>query len=492
VFDTSHGGNRIATCQDCHFRDIDGATAAKGGVVRPGGSTVHPLSGVPEHRMIGGNLWVPYILASTVSTSPNYSPAKEALLGQGPDVLTLDLSQGEALNPNLLLETVTRSGQMLQDSISMIHESYSLSNRIFTLRLQNHTGHKLISGYPEGRRMFLNIKAYVGNDVIYQINPYDYTVGTLKGLADDYSPNSPALRSGEEYRDEMVYEIHQGRSLLGVDQTLHMALATHRTKDNRILPQGFDITNAASRLCEPVWHRHSDTNVYSPGNFYTQAEYEGGYDEVTVSLPIGTERIAAGLYYQTTSREFVEFLRDEINGTGGTLTNSAYIAQTDPWFSGLKAWGDTLWQLWDNNKDVPGAAPVLMTNTFVSLDVSDTDGDGIPAYWETEHFGGPTNANPSIDNDFDGKSNLDEYITMTNPHDDHSLFEIEGVFSNGVPGLSFPAYYARSYTLSYTTNLVEGSWSNLLYEVPGTDEVMVLYETNTSPQAFFKVSIEKP
>ncbi len=485
-FNTSHAENKIATCQDCHFRDIDGAAAAKGGVIRPDESAAHPLSGVPQHRMIGGNLWIPYILASIDPASPNYSPSNEALLKQGPAALTLDFSQGTALDPLILLETLNRSGQMLQDSISMISEAYSLSDSTFTVRLQNHTGHKLISGYPEGRRMFLNIKAYVGDNVIYEINPYDYTVGTLKGLNNTTSPSSPALEPWEIYQDELIYEVHQGSTVLDTDETFHMALATHRTKDNRILPQGFDITNAAARLCEPVWHGYSDTN------FYTQAEYEGGYDEVTVELPGGTERVEAGLYYQSTSREFIEFLRDEINGTGGTLTNTAYIAQTDPWFSGLAAWGDTIWQLWDNNKDVPGAAPVLMTNTFVSLDVSDIDGDGIPAYWETEYFGGPTNANPSEDGDLDGTSNLDEYIAMTDPGNDGSVFKVEGSFSNGISNLSFPAYYARRYTMALTTNLTEGSWSNLLYEVPGTDAEIVLVETNNYPEAFYKLSVEIP
>lgn len=492
LFDTSHAGNKIATCQDCHFRDIDGAAAAKGGVVRPGESTDHPLSGVPQHRMIGGNLWIPYILASTVASSPNYSPTNAALLDQGPAVLTLDLSQGEPLDPLILLETVNSSGQMLQDSISMISESYALSNSTFTVRLQNHTGHKLISGYPEGRRMFLNIKAYVGDEVIYEINPYDYTVGTLKGLDSHYSPGSPELEPGETYRDELVYEVHQGSSVLGVDETFHMALATHRVKDNRILPQGFDVTNASARLCEPVWHGHSDTNIYSTSNLYTQAEYEGGYDEVTVSLPAGTERIEAGLYYQTTSREFIEFLRDEINGTGDTLTNTSYIAQTDPWFSGLKAWGDTIWQLWENNKDVPGAAPVLMTNTYVQLDVSDTDGDGLPAYWEAANFDGATNANPAIDSDLDGVSNYDEYIALTDPNDGGSHFDLSLLPSGEGFDIAFFARYARQYQLMFTTNLVGGVWSNLLFERVGEDDFITVSDTNALPSVFYRANVELP
>ena len=65
------------------------------------------------------------------------------------------------------------------------------------------------------------------------------------------------------------------------------------------------------------------------------------------------------------------------------------IAQTDPFFAGLSAWGDTIWQLWEHNKNVPGAAPVLMTNTFVQLDVSDTDGDGRFEPWREYERGQP-------------------------------------------------------------------------------------------------------
>jgi hypothetical protein len=37
------------------------------------------------------------------------------------------------------------------------------------------------------------------------------------------------------------------------------------------------------------------------------------------------------------------------------------LARTDPFFDQLHAWGDTIWQLWKHNKDVPSAAPFLMT-----------------------------------------------------------------------------------------------------------------------------------
>jgi hypothetical protein len=502
-FKTSHTGNKIATCQDCHFKDLLGEKAGNSGVLRPDDSTEHPLSGVPQHRMIGGNLWVPYLLASIEPTSPNYDATNEALLKQGPSALTLDFTQGEALDPFMLLETVTLSGQMLQNSISMTNANYNLGRSEFTLRLQNHTGHKLISGYPEGRRMFLNIKAYANNKLIYEINPYDYTIGTLKGLDESYSQNSPALSSGEEYEDELVYEVHQSSSLLGVNETFHMALATERYKDNRILPRGFRVADAAERLCEPVWHGISDTNYHSGNNYYTEAEYAGGYDEINIELPAGTERIEAGLYYQTTSREFIEFLRDEINGTGGTLSGTgaggdpAYIAQTNDFFSGLAAWGDTIWQLWDHNKDIPGAAPVLMTNTLVQLDVSDTDGDGIPAYWESLYFGGTTNAIPTLDFDKDGLNNLEEYIAYTIPTDSNSVFRFSAEFAATGTTVEVTAEFdslrSRIYALEETTNLTEsGSWINVSGNVPGIDDQMDLVRTNQADTAVYRVKAKLP
>jgi hypothetical protein len=471
------------------------------GKPRPDNSAEHLKTGITEHRMVGGNIWVPYLLASIESSSSNYDPTNAVLLKQGPAALTLDFSQGEKIDPDMLLETAALAGEMLQNSVSMTNAGYNLGTSEFTLRLQNHTGHKLISGYPEGRRMFLNVKAYAHNELIYEINPYDYTVGTLKGL--EHSLSSPELNDWEAYVDELVYEVHQSSSLLGVNETFHMALATERYKDNRILPRGFRVADAAERLCEPVWHGVSDTNFHASGNYFTQAEYEGGYDEVTVELPAGTERIEAGLYYQTTSREFIEFLRDEINGVGGTLTGTGaggdppYLAQSDPFFSGLAAWGDTIWQLWDHNKDVPGAAPVLMTNTLVQLDVSDTDGDGIPAYWEELFFGGTTNAVASLDSDNDGPDNLSEYIAFTSPTDSNSLFTFTAEFNptSGVTAVlaEFDSLRSRDYALEETTNLVQSSaWTNVSGYARGIDDEMVLISTNATGTGSYRMKARLP
>lgn len=361
VFDTSLPGDYIGKCQDCHMRDVSGYGCNKAGSpLRPSGSAEHPQSGAPLHDLTGGNAFVSYVLASVIPGSPNYDAVNDQLLHQGPAVLTLDLTQGLGVNPAALLAGVDRAKEQLQLAASI--EGASFENGTLTFRIQNRTGHKLISGFPEGRRMFVNIKAYDSAGVlVHEINPYDYTAGTLKGLS-DLAPLGPL----EEYVDELVYEMHPTSSLTGETETFHFVLATGRYKDNRIPPIGFRLNEAAARLAEPVWHGVSD----APGganNYFTADEYAGGYDAVSVTtLPANTASVQIDLYYQTTSREYMEFLRDEINGTGSlTLPAGAYIAQSDPFFTRLKAWGNTLWQLWTHNMNVPGAAPFLMAQATV-------------------------------------------------------------------------------------------------------------------------------
>lgn len=371
-----------AKCQDCHMRDGTGkACSQNSGVNRPTDSIEHPQSGQPIHDLTGGNAWVSWVLASAVSGSPNHDPHNDALLNQGAGLLTLDLNQGEGIDPVRLLAGVDRAMQQLQLAATIKNISYNASNGSLSFTLQNNTGHKLISGFPEGRRMFVNIRACSsdpcdGNNTIYEVNPYDTLAGTLKGLHYNYQPDpleivTPApdpLGPNEVYVDELVYETHPSSSLTGEHETFHFALATDRYKDNRIPPKGFRIADAAERLSIPRWHGDPAPN------YFTAEEYAGGYDDVSVSIAPNAAVVEINLFYQTTSREYIEFLRDEINGNPGNLTlpdpdpntqiNEAYIVQSDPWFGQLAAWGDTIWDLWTHNRDVTTAAPYLMTQAF--------------------------------------------------------------------------------------------------------------------------------
>ncbi|WP_419174254.1 hypothetical protein [Desulfosediminicola sp.] len=374
-YDTSHPDNNITRCQDCHMRDgVGKAASQRSAVNRPDGSVEHPLSGQPIHDLTGGNAWVTAVLAST---DPNcqdggvtcYDPVNENLLNQGADILTLDLTQGQGIDPVRLIDGSNRALQQLQLAASI--NDAAISGNTLSFKVQNQTGHKLISGFPEGRRMYLNIRFYdEAGGLVQEINPYDTVAGTFKGFVYPYAPEvesgvpwpAPLDEATEIHDDSLVYEMKPTSSLTEEEKSFHFALATGRYKDNRIPPKGFRIHEAAARLSTPV-----DQGADAP-NYYSSAEYAGGYDDVSVAVPTGAVKADITLYYQTTSREYIEFLRDEITGTGNlTLPPGDYVVQIDPWFANLAGWGNTIWQLWKQNMNLKSAAPYQMTAASVGV-----------------------------------------------------------------------------------------------------------------------------
>jgi hypothetical protein len=362
-FDTSRPGNKVAACQDCHMRDVSGRGADKrDAIFRPDGSVEHPQSGQPLHDLTGGNTLVPRILASTVSGSPNYDAVNAALLNRTAE-LTMDLGGGLGLNPAALLAGADRAHEQLQMAAAIEGLTYDPASGALAFRIQNQTGHKLISGYPEGRRIWVNIRAIgSGGELLAEVNPWDPAAATLKGLsgyayADPYVNPLPApgtLATWERHDDTLVYEVKMTSTLTNEQTTFHFALADGRWKDNRIPPKGFDIANAAKRMAEPVKNGAADLSLFST------AEYHGGYRQVATMIPPGAAKVEIRLYYQGVSREYVEFLRDEIEGRATTLEPADYVISTDPFFNRLRAWGPTIWQLWKHNRATPGAAPVQM------------------------------------------------------------------------------------------------------------------------------------
>jgi len=403
-WETDQPDNNISKCQDCHMCSrYSPGTNLPESPVRPEGSSEHPDTWTPCHAMTGANVWMTTILFSIAPNSPNPDAENRRLL-LNPKELTMDVMQGTwtTMNPKVtpppsstpLTDTMiadalklaadriggtTTTKGVLQNAanIKNIAEvkgavDYDPVSGGLKFRVHNNTGHKLISGFPEGRRMFVNVKFYNGTGLIYEINPYSDASDTLKGLPWEDSASSPPITdpSKEIHMDELVYEAKLGSTLTKEKKTFHFALATHRYKDNRIPPKGFRIADAATRLSEPVWH-----GVSSP-DYFTAAEYGSGYDEVDLSnlkdpfaqalynayRPKNATNVVVTLYYQTTSREYVEFLRDEINGNGRlTLPANAYVIQTHPFFTRLKAWGNTMYDLWFHNRKMPGGAPFEMT-----------------------------------------------------------------------------------------------------------------------------------
>lgn len=344
-----------ANCQDCHMRKVTGKACNKNVVTR---------TDLALHDLTGGNAWIARILASADQGGPVYSAYNYNILyGTKYPNAKIDVAGLQGLGA-ALTSGAARATAQLQMAASFEVVTNTAAETI--LRIVNNTGHKLISGFPEGRRMWLNVRFYNATDtLIGEVNPYTPLVVTTNAGNVAYVTGGDLSKT----RDDLVYETSMSSSLTGEDHTFHFVLATSRYKDNRIPPKGFDAANAAGRNVQPRWDSADATS------YFTAAEYAGGYDEVTFTKPAGTARWVAGLYYQTTSKDYVEFLRNEILATNTTTLSSptpsgepqAYIVQTDAFFTTLKDWGKAIYDLWLAND---GAAPVLMTSTNMTNPVA--------------------------------------------------------------------------------------------------------------------------
>jgi len=109
--------------------------------------------------------------------------------------------------------------------------------------------------------------------------------------------------------------------------------------------------------------------------------------------------------------------------------------------------------------NIAGAA----TSEVATLTVTnpDTDGDGLPDWWENAYGLNPTNSNDAtLDSDGDGMSNLNEFRTATNPTNAASVFKL-AVTSLNPPRFQFVAQSNLSYSVQVSSNVTFNVWSNV-------------------------------
>jgi hypothetical protein len=400
-------------CQDCHMRDVTGEASKI--------SSSSERDDLSMHDFSGGNQWTQRILASTDQSGPAFDQYNyDILSGAKYDGAEIDVQGLQGYGDELICGA-WKSINQLEEAANLSLEGEDLDQ--ITLKVKNNAGHKLLSGYPEGRRMFLNIKFFdASGNILGEVNPYEPLITSQDGNGDEQYVSGGNLT---KTHDEMVWECEMTSTLTGEEKTFHFVLGTDRYKDNRIPPKGFNTSAMYSRLIQPRWEGEDAPD------YFTAEEYAGGYDRLIIDKPQDTAYWNATLYYQTTSKEYIEFLRDEINGNGDTLQGTGaggdppYLVQTDPFFSNLKGWGDAIWDLWLHNG---GSAPVVM-NTYYRqpTDDIDFDSDGLSDIWEYLWFGNLTQG-PQGDYDLDGISNKGEYENATDPKSSDSD-------SDGMPDL---------------------------------------------------------
>ena len=335
------GTPRTFTCQSCHMPPKEGKGCNK--------NNAPVRADLPLHDQTGGNYWMGDVL--------QYMDAQgELVLGGGlssGEIAALDAGKARAEH------NLTRSA--------------SLSVQGDELKVVNLTGHKLISGYPEGRRMWLNVKwrdaggALLREDGAY--GPLSVTLGgapaQVETLLDLHDPHARVYEAHygmtSEWAQQLLTLGYPSDLALSYDrvseavvrtlgelaaqppgtsfETFRFVLNNTVVKDNRIPPYGLDHDQAVARNVLPV-----PADQY--GNPGAGGAYEH-YDEVELDPPIGAATAEIALLYQSTSWEYVQFLYLANDGT------SAFLGQT----------GDDLLDAWLNTEM---ASPRVMATALWS------------------------------------------------------------------------------------------------------------------------------
>jgi hypothetical protein len=306
--DYEDGTPRYFSCQTCHVRPVSGAGCNKKGA---------PIrKDLPLHDMTGGNYWMPDAIL--------YLDALGKLrLGGGlTDVQIAALNAGK-----------TRAQKQLSEAVTL-----QVDETINTVRVINHTGHKVISGYPEGRRMWLNIVwedkdgnvlredgAY-GPIGVTVTNPANGQPVEVESIIDLHDPNTKIYEAhyamtqdwaaallglGYESGLPLSYDRNTGQMdhTLGnlaaqapetYHETFHFVLNNYVAKDNRIPPYGMSYDEARRRNALPV--PAGQYGNPGPGGTY---DY---WDAFALNPPGGATYAAIKLYYQPTSWEYIQFL----------------------------------------------------------------------------------------------------------------------------------------------------------------------------------------
>lgn len=255
---------------------------------------------LPLHDITGGSTWLPGLL-------PALYPEVEA---------------------EPILAGIERARYMLRNAADL---GAVQDEDQFVVTVTNNTGHKLPTGYPEGRRIWINVRFLDGEgSLVGESGAYDATTGVLTRDA-----------------GVTIYEVHPGMdetvaAAAGLEPgpSFHFVLNNVIFSDNRIPPRGFANATYDAFGGAPVGHAYAD------GQFW---------DDSTYAIPPGAALAEVRLYYQSTSKEFIEFLRDE-NTTNGL--------------------GQMLYDLWDRNGKCPPELMAAVTVPITGVCPADIDGSG--------------------------------------------------------------------------------------------------------------------
>jgi hypothetical protein len=93
----------------------------------------------------------------------------------------------------------------------------------------------------------------------------------------------------------------------------------------------------------------------------------------------------------------------------------------------------------------------------------DSDGDGLPDWWEIAHGTNWKVPDADADPDHDGMSNWQEFLAGTDPQDPQSRLKLDASIANpNSVALQFMATSNRTYSILYNNSLATAAWSKLI------------------------------
>jgi hypothetical protein len=230
------------------------------------------------------------------------------------------------------------------------------------------TGHKLITGYPEGRRMWLNIKWYDGSNTLLRedgalgpigatfTNPVDGTTFEPVSILDLHDPNTKIYEAHyamtKEWADVLLavgkdpglvlsYDRYTGNPDFYLSdlaamapgsyhETFHFVLNNHVAKDNRIPPYGMEYDVAKKRNALPVpADQYGNPGAGGTYNYWDELDLSATPD----GIPAGAVYADITLYYQGTSWEYIQFLWKANNTPQGAFLADEGKNMLDAWLN---------------------------------------------------------------------------------------------------------------------------------------------------------------
>ncbi len=153
-----------------------------------------------------------------------------------------------------------------------------------------------------------------------------------------------------------------------------------------------------------------------------------------------------------------------------------------------------------NAEVTPGLQGKVATGGRLNLlRIVDTDGNGLPDWWEKSYFNQPGGVDPNADPDHDGLTNAQEYLAGTNPADSRSALRISSIVkSNAAAGfvITWASVPGKSYQV-FRSDSPGGPWlsdlpGSLLTAAGGQTNLSYTDTSAASARRFYRVGLVVP